>query len=130
MPWFNWPQQYICMIYEPFYGSIRSLENIFFFNIFYYWLKTVIIFDWNSEFQHYGVFDMSLFHSKHSFTLFLPPVLMINEYVSGDSIIQPNKIIEPTLTIFALYFLYPISMLCVILLNLETTQAVEPFFFN
>ena len=30
MTWFNWPQQYICMIYEPFYGSIRSLENIFF----------------------------------------------------------------------------------------------------
>ena len=46
---------------------------------------------------------------------------MINGHLSGDSSIQRNKIIELTLTIFTLYFSYP-------LYNLETTQAVEPYF--
>ena len=54
---------------------------------------------------------------------------MINEHMSGDSIIQRNKIIELTLTISALEFLYPLPMLCVVLLDLTTTQAVKHFVF-
>ena len=52
---------------------------------------------------------------------------MMNEHVSGDSIIQRNKIIELTLTISALYFLHPISMLRVVFARPENDKSCWTF---